>query len=251
MGHKLRILGQFELRQTWDEKMILFYTLICPAIYYVIADISTGGRPFGLKNVAYQLLGYWVYIILVGVLNGFQFGLIGMRESNFLKMFTLISGDKRLIFYSNLLVQTLFIQVEIVCFDLFVLILDPAARRLLPVMMGGLLVNFILIPIVVGFTNFILVLPIRVNLASLLAMGYILLAMLLVNITVANEWLTQLLIALNPGSYMVAVYSMVLLRVPGQVGSNGLLLVVIAGVYLVTGYYWVQHMSLQSNTSRY
>ncbi|MCF7523462.1 hypothetical protein L3X07_09930 [Levilactobacillus brevis] len=83
MGHKLRILGQFELRQTWDEKMILFYTLICPAIYYVIADISTGGRPFGLKNVAYQLLGYWVYIILVGVLNGFQFGIIGMRESNF------------------------------------------------------------------------------------------------------------------------------------------------------------------------
>lgn len=82
-------------------------------------------------------------------------------------------------------------------------------------------------------------------------MGYILLAMLLVNITVANEWLTQLLIALNPGSYMVAVYSMVLFRVPGQVGSNGLLLVVIAGVYLVTGYYWVQHMSLQSNTNRY
>lgn len=252
MWRKLKILGQFELRQTWDDKMVLFYTLICPTIYFVIADISSHGYPFGTKNVAFQLLGYWTYIILVGVLNGFQFGLIGMRESNFLKMFTIIAGDKRLIFYSNLLVQILFVQIEILGFDLVVLLLNPASFRLVPLMVGGFLLNFILIPIVAGFTNFVLMLPIRANLASLLMMGYIFLAMIIINLPYQQDsWLGVVLTMINPGSYMIQFYTSALNLLGQATLVNAGLLVLIAGFYLLIGFYPIRHMKLQSYTSRY
>ncbi|WP_407889990.1 hypothetical protein [Levilactobacillus sp. N40-8-2] len=208
MWRKLRILSKFELRQTWDDKAILFYTLICPAIYFVIADINSKGQPFGVHNISSQLLGYWVYIILVGVLNGFQFGLIGMRESNFLKMFTIIAGDKRLIFYSNLIVQIIFVQTEIVLFDIFVLVLNPSTLFLIPMMIGGFFLNFLLIPIVAGFTNFVLLLPLKVNLSSLLMMGYILLAMLIINLSYQLDSLVgTLLTVFTPSAYMIQFYS--------------------------------------------
>lgn len=252
MWRKSRILSRFELRQTWDDKGVLFYTLICPTIFFIIATISTGGHPFGLHNVAYQILGYWAYIILVGVLNGFQFGLIGMRESNFLKMFTIIAGDKRLIFYSNLLVQTLFIQIEIVLFDAVVLVINPASWSLFPMMLGGLVLNLVLIPIVAGFSSFVLLLPIKVNVASLLMTGYIFLGMLLINLPdQPGQLLSWVLMALNPCSYLVAAY-LTVFHLAGQatVGNWGLLLV-IALFYLWVGFYPIQHMKLQSYTSRY
>jgi len=252
MWRKLRILSQFELRQTWDDKAILFYTLICPAIYFVIADVSSKGQPFGVHNIASQLLGYWVYIILVGVLNGFQFGLVGMRESNFLKMFTIIAGDKRLIFYSNLIVQTLFVQTEIVLFDIFVLILNPSSLFLIPMMIGGFFLNFLLIPIVAGFTNFVLLLPLKVNLMSLLMMGYIFLAMLIINLPYQPDSLLGfILTVLMPSSYMIQFYSAGLNMLGQATLVNAGLLTIVALFYLLVGFYPVRHMKLQSNTSRY
>ncbi|WP_236008229.1 hypothetical protein [Levilactobacillus andaensis] len=249
---KLSILSRFELRQTWDDKMVLFYTLIAPMIFFVVADFSSHGHPFGVHDLASQLVGYWVYIVLVGVLNGFQFALIGMRESNFLKMFTVIAGDKRLIFFSNLAVQLLFIEIEVFVFDVVVLILNPASLILLPMMAGGLLLNLILIPIVAGFTNFLLILPLRTNLVSLMTTGYIFAGMFLMSpgITLA-PWLNDILAAINPCSYMLQFYSAGL-DILGRVSlpQVGLLLGV-AAFYLLVGYYPVRHMKLQSNTNRY
>ncbi|WP_125583915.1 hypothetical protein [Levilactobacillus cerevisiae] len=252
MWRKLKILSRFELRQTWDDKGILFYTLICPSIYFVIVTFSSGGHPFGLHNLAYQLLGYWAYIILVGVLNGFQFGLIGMRENNFLKMFTIIAGDKRLIFYSNLLVQVVFVQIEVVLFDLIVLILNPASLSLVPMMVGGFLLNFILIPIVAGFSNFILLLPLKMNVMSLLMMGYIFLGMLLINLPYQqNSLLNIVLTILSPFSYLINFYVNALRVISQPTLLNVALLGIVALVYLTVGYYPVRHMKLQSYTSRY
>lgn len=252
MWRKLEILSKFELRQTWDDRGILFYTLIAPTIYFVIASISSGGRPFGIHNVAFQLLGYWAYIILVGVLNGFQFGLIGMRESNFLKMFTVIAGDKRLIFYSNLLVQVIFVQIEIVVFDVIVLLLNSASWSLVPLMVGGFLLNFILIPIVAGFSNFVLLLPIKVNVVSILTMGYIFLSMLIINLPIKeNSLLGIVLTILNPTSYMLQFYTTGLNMLGQATVFNGSMLLIVAAFYLIVGFYPVRHMKLQSYTSRY
>ncbi|MFC6259633.1 hypothetical protein [Levilactobacillus fujinensis] len=252
MWRKLNILSRFELRQTWDDKMVLFYTLIAPVVFFVITDLSSNGHPFGVHDLASQLLAYWVYIVLVGVLNGFQFTLIGMRESNFLKMFTVIAGDKRLIFFSNLIVQVLFIEVEVFFFDLVVLGLNPASLTLLPMMAGGLLLNVILIPIVVGFTNFLLILPLRVNLVSLITAGYIFVGMFLISPGLGlAPWINEVLAAFNPCSYMIQFYSVgldILRRVTLlHVG----LLTGVAVFYLLIGYYPVRHMKLQSNTNRY
>jgi len=252
MWRKLKILGKFELRQTWDDKTILFYTVLCPALFFLITDISSKGHPFGVHNVASQLLGYWAYIILVGVLNGFQFGLIGMRESNFLKMFTVIAGDKRLIFYSNLLVQVVFIQLEMILFDVIVLILNSASFALVPMMVGGFLLNFILIPVVAGFTSFVLLLPIKVNLASLLMTGYILLAMAIINLPYqADSLLGVVLTVFNPCSYMIQFYSTGLSLLGQLTVANVGLLSVVALVYVGLGTYPIRHMKLQSYTSRY
>lgn len=252
MWRKLKILGKFELQQTWDDKTILFYTLLCPAVFFLIMDISSKGHPFGLHNVASQLLGYWAYIILVGVLNGFQFGLIGMRESNFLKMFTIIAGDKRLIFYSNLLVQIIFIQLEMLLFDAIVLLLNPASLSLIPMMVGGFLLNFVLIPVVAGFTNFILLLPIKVNLASLLMTGYILLGMAIINLPYQlNSLLGMTLTVINPCSYMVQFYSTGLSLMGQFTLANVEFLSLVAVLYLMFSVYSIHHMKLQSYTSRY
>ncbi|WP_143462113.1 hypothetical protein [Levilactobacillus enshiensis] len=252
MWRKLGILSRFELRQTWDDKMVLFYTLIAPMIFFVLTDLSSNGHPFGVHNLASQLIGYWVYIVLVGILNGFQFALIGMRESNFLKMFTVIAGDKRLIFFSNLVVQVLFIEIEVFLFDLVVLILNSASLPLLPMMAGGLLLNVVLIPIIAGFTNFLLILPLRVNLVSLMTTGYIFVGMFLISPGLGlAPWLNDVLTALNPCSYMIQFYG-VGLDILGRVTLAHVgLLAGVAAFYLLVGYYPVRHMKLQSNTSRY
>jgi len=167
-------------------------------------------------------------------------------------MFTIIAGDKRLIFYSNLAVQIVFIQVEIVVFDVIVLLLNPASLSLVPLMVGGFFMNFLLIPIVAGFTNFILVLPIKLNVVSLMTMGYIFLGMLLINLPFnPDSALGIVLTALNPCSYMIVAYGMLFNLVGSATGLMLGVLGVVALFYLVVGFYPVRHMKLQSYTSRY
>ncbi|WP_125683235.1 hypothetical protein [Levilactobacillus yonginensis] len=252
MWRKLRTLSKFEWQMTWADKSILFFTLIAPTIYFVVAALNTNGHPLGTGNALIQLTGYWAYIVLVGVLNGFEFGLINLRETNFLKMFTVIAGDRRLIFYSNLAIQTLFIQVEMVCFDVVVIALDPTAVQYLPDMAAALLLNFLLVPIIAGFTNFFLLMPIKGNAISLIVMGYIMVGMLLINVSLPNEWaLNILLTSLNPCSYVVLFYAAFLNLAHATTSFNGTLLVVVGLFYLMVGYYPVRHMRLQSLTSRY
>jgi len=252
MWRKLRTLSKFEWQMTWADKSILFFTLIAPTIYFVVAAVNTSGHPLGTGDALVQLTGYWAYIVLVGVLNGFEFGLINLRETNFLKMFTVIAGDRRLIFYSNLAIQTLFIQAEVVCFDAVVIALDPTAIQYLPDMMAALLLNFLLVPIIAGFTNFFLLMPIKGNAIALIVMGYITVGMLLINVKLPNDWaLNIVLTSLNPASYVVLFYAAFLNLAHATTSFNGTLLVVVGLFYLMVGYYPVRHMRLQSQTSRY
>jgi len=119
-------------------------------------------------------------------------------------------------------------------------------------MIGGFFLNFLLIPIVAGFTNFVLLLPLKVNLMSLLMMGYIFLAMLIINLPYQPDSLLGfILTVLMPSSYMIQFYSAGLNMLGQATLVNAGLLTIVALFYLLVGFYPVRHMKLQSNTSRY
>jgi ABC-2 type transport system permease protein len=76
-------------------------------------------------------------------------------------MYTFISGDKRLIYYANLIPQMVILQIEIALFDLLAIIIYRPSTRVLSLISVCWLLNFVLIPIISFFTSIILVLPIK------------------------------------------------------------------------------------------
>lgn len=246
MFKKLSALSKFEVNIALDNKGLFIYTLVFPALYFIYAFVSSN---HDLTNLAirYHLLGFWSYIILTGVLNQVITAMISMRENSFLKMFTFISGDRRLIFYANLIPQTLVIQAEILIFDIIAAVFYRPDLEILEFMFACWLLNFIIIPVVAFYTSFLLAIPMRAQTLGVFMMGYLLLALLL-SYGTTSKLLNILLVIVNPSSFVVDVYSLFFAQTDLM---TTLITVSVAGIaYVIVGNVIVAKMSLNSVISR-
>ncbi|GKT03333.1 hypothetical protein [Furfurilactobacillus entadae] len=242
-------LGKFETNIVLDNKLVIVYTLLFPAVFFLYHFFAGGARQLASGQVLQMLSGYWSYIIVAGVLNGIINGMINMRENNFLKMFSFIAGDKRLIFYANLIPQIFVIQVELLIFNVIALCCYRADGHVILSTLVAMLINFILIPIIVFFTAFLLLVPMKGQESGIVITGYLVFGMGLLAVKSAQVGLNGILSFLAPTVYVKNVYQ-VLFSQTAPALMPALILSGIAVFYLLIGNLIIARINLNSATLR-
>lgn len=102
-----------QLKIAFKDKFYFVYTLIVP-IFMIFINKT---QDFQDNESLYI---YWSYIVVTTVFNGFLLNIIRLRESGFFKTLTYLMGSKYSIVLSNLFVQVVIIQLEILLFNLIV-----------------------------------------------------------------------------------------------------------------------------------
>lgn len=248
MIRKLSALSKFETEMVLKDKGIFVFTLLFPTVYFLVTAF-TGSRSLSPANFVQSVPGFWTYMVLVGVINQITSAIVTMRENNFLKMFTFIAGDKRLIYYANLIPQVFVIQAEILIFDVIAAIVYRADFRTLTLMLICWLANFIIIPIIAFFTSLILIVPVKVQTMGALMTGYLFLGLFLAYVQTNSLVVNTLMAVINPGSFIIRAYELLLPGANNVVAYLGIL-AVIAILYAIAGNVIVAKMSLNSATAR-
>ncbi|WP_125574210.1 hypothetical protein [Levilactobacillus huananensis] len=244
MLRRLWALIILEWQVTWAKKMIFVYTLGIPVIFLLIGTFSHYGHPLGNYSLTNQLFGYWSYMILVGVMSGFQFSLMGIWASGAVNAEALTMNETYRVLLSNLVLQTFVIQLEILIFDGVLDLLMPISTSLQHMMAVAWILNFLLVPIVASFTTIFLLLPVRGAVTSLIAIAYIGGGLLGVNAQLFGQSVlaTIVMTILDPCAYVVRFY-LSWLNIGDQRSSlNGLLLGIVALGYLMVSVFVSRHL---------
>ncbi|GAP00058.1 hypothetical protein [Fructobacillus ficulneus] len=105
MFKKVRALCTFNLKVALDNKIVFLYSFVMPLAYLLFNVVSGNHHHIGTTNQLNTLIPIVAYMVVTGVLNGWVMTILVMRETNFLKTFTSIVGNKLLIFLSNFLIN--------------------------------------------------------------------------------------------------------------------------------------------------
>ncbi|MBV0930769.1 hypothetical protein KTE19_08685 [Lentilactobacillus sp. IMAU92037] len=248
MIKKLYALSKFETNIVLSDKAIFLFTLLFPTVYFLF-NAFTANSVHSVRNFYDVIPGFWTYMVLVGVINQITSAIVTMRENNFLKMFTFIAGDKRLIYYANLIPQIFIIQAEILIFDVVAALVYRVDPAVIEFMALTWLANFLIIPIVSFFTSLILLAPVKVQTMGALMTGYIFLGLALAYISTGSFALNTVLAAINPGNFIIRAYILMIPGVSHHV-SYLVMLAVVAVVYTIVSNVVISRMSLNSSTSR-
>ncbi len=154
-------------------------------------------------SFSHAVIFFWSYMILITAADGIGMGLLSMRDSNFLKMYTYISGSKFPIVFGKILSQLFFLWVNMVILLLFSAIIhqQPVTSLLLTSIL-------ILIPIAIPM-YFLFVIPaiLRVratSLGPLLTLGVILLVNFS-NVHMSTGTALDYVVYLNPATVIVTL----------------------------------------------
>ncbi|GKS81679.1 hypothetical protein LPAF129_13650 [Ligilactobacillus pabuli] len=79
----------------WSEKVPFFYTLILPAIIFLMSNYGNIKNGASLNQIMSTSSNYLGYMIVATAVNGVALQLINFREIGFLKTYTMISGGER------------------------------------------------------------------------------------------------------------------------------------------------------------
>jgi ABC-2 type transport system permease protein len=163
-------------------------------------------------------------------------------------MYTFISGDKRLIYYANLIPQMVILQIEVALFDLLAIIIYRPSTRVLSLIGVCWLLNFVLIPIISFFTSIILVLPIKSKTLTIYLTGYIFATLSLGAVYFKSPVLNTMVTIINPVDFQQNTYS--LFAYQPHIVFIVLLLTIVGVTYIILGNVIISKMSLASRTNR-
>ncbi|MDB8633785.1 hypothetical protein PNV04_07375, partial [Streptococcus mutans] len=112
MLKKILALFKFQINITLSNKFFLVYTLLLPAVNLFLA-LSKRGIGLDAQEKFVFLTPYISYIIVIAMLFGWAGNIVSLRENNYLKVFSSLTGSKFYIFAVNLLVNFLLTIVQI------------------------------------------------------------------------------------------------------------------------------------------
>ena len=97
MLKKILALFKFQINITLSNKFFLVYTLLLPAVNLFLA-LSKRGIGLDAQEKFVFLTPYISYIIVIAMLFGWAGNIVSLRENNYLKVFSSLTGSKFYIF---------------------------------------------------------------------------------------------------------------------------------------------------------
>ena len=112
MLKKLLALFRFQLNITLSNKFFLVYTLLLPAVNLFVA-LDKRETALHAQEKLVLLTPYISYIIVIAMLFGWAGNIVSLRENNYLKVFSSLTGSKFYVFTVNLLVNFFLAIVQV------------------------------------------------------------------------------------------------------------------------------------------
>lgn len=188
-------------KEVFYNRLSYIWSLAIPIIFLFINNYNSL-TTISYESFRHSIFFFWGYMVLITAAEGIGIGLLFMRDSHFLKMYTYITGSKLPIVLGKVFSQCFFLWVNMVVFTLF-----SGLMYQQPV--GSLVFTsfIILIPIVIPvYFLFLTTATLRVkskNIGPLLTLIVILLVNL-AGITLNTGTLLDYLVYLNPASVILA-----------------------------------------------
>lgn len=191
---------KFFNKQVFYNKLSYVWSLAIPVIFLLINNYNNF-TTMSYESFRYSLFFFWSYMILITAAEGIGIGLLFMRDSNFLKMYTYITGSKLPIILGKVFSQAFFLLGNMIIFTLFSGLIHH--QPVLSLLMASVI---ILIPIVIPVYFLFLIsatLPVRSN-----SMGPILTLLVIVlvnftNLSLNTDTLLDYIVYLNPAKVIV------------------------------------------------
>ncbi|MFC7747211.1 hypothetical protein ACFQU8_08165 [Lentibacillus kimchii] len=238
-------------KEIFYNKISYIWSLGAPIIFLIINDFNERTN-MTYEAFSYDVLFYWSYIILITGIQGIGIDLLFMRDQNFLKMYTYITGSKFPIILGRILSQCLFLWVNLILFTVFIGLFQeqPIASLLVTSLL-------ILIPVVIPIYFFIVLIaamPIRSNSIGPILTFIVLFLVSLIGLKIDTgtvmDYFVYLNDFLNPAQVIVtsaeSIHSMLS-------GAGSILIgfsVLPLAVYLLVGSISCQEMSIISKKGR-
>lgn len=128
-------------KEVFYNKLSYIWSLAIPIIFLIINHYNNF-TTLSYESFSYSLFFFWGYMVLITASEGIGIRFLYMRDSNFLKMYTYITGSKLPIIFGKIFSQMLFLWGNMLVFILF----------------SGLLYQQPVVSII--FTSFIILIPI-------------------------------------------------------------------------------------------
>lgn len=226
---------KLQLKVALKDRLFFFYTLVIP----IIMALLNRGEYFQDNDALYI---YWAYIVVTTVLNGFLMKIIQLREDGFLKTLFYLTGSKLSIIMSSFLVQLVVVQLEILSFNLLVMLLITPVS--LTTFIYGFLGSFLATLLCTAMLSGLLLLRIRQGLFNTLIVIFLLGGIILLGIRPTGYW-NYLLTVLNPFQLIYGLY-----LVPGTSNVFGILIGFCIVGYLLLGFLVFHNISVKSQLNR-
>lgn len=223
------------------NKIALVFNLVFPTVYYLYNYYSGG---IDAQNMTQQVVYFWTYIIFVSILNFMILPMITYRESGIYKQLWLIISRKNAIMLALFLVCMTVIALELIIFNLAVMVTSGAWQPEL--LISSLLTLILFGPINYMILTLLLVLKIVPESLSVLAAILIFILFYLVTLDSTNVG-EQMLYMLNPVKYLLVASTWMLGLITGQ-GFDGLVtlqLVVVGVVMCAIGVFSLKNFNVK------
>lgn len=222
------------LIDTLSNKFVFIFNIVLPIGMFIISNSYLLLRTTNLSKT--QIISgvsyYFSYIVFISVLNLMILPLIVYRESGYYKFLYFLTKSKWTLIISNLFVQFTFIILELLIFNIVVMIITHTLlwSLLLETELAALLLT---VPVVLG-SCVLLNFRIRIESASIVISFFIFLSFSIATLSSKNFIFDSLLL-LNPIKYLSIGFNTIS-QLPSGISINTLLeLLFVTIIYLVIG----------------
>lgn len=182
-------------KEVFYNKLSYVWSLVLPMFFIIVYNISDR-TSMTYTEFSEQIYFYWSLMVLITAAEGIGVGILNMRDYNFLKMYTYISGDKAPIVLGKIQSQSFFLMVNILMFTTVSGIIY--SQPIISLLLTGVIVSIIVaIPI---YFLFLITTTIRLKANGVGPILYIVVLVLinLASVTMnTNTWVDNL-VYLNP-----------------------------------------------------
>lgn len=240
MTHDILAISKLFLSNLRYNKISLMFNLLFPTIYFFYTH-QVGNME--ARNVINNVSFFWTYIIFVSVLNFMILPVINYRESGTYKQLWLIVTNKNSIMTAMFIVYTVVIMLELIIFNLTIML---ASRVWQP----QLLVGSLLVLVLFGFAIYmeltiLLVLKIKPETITILATILIFTLFSLITVKPDNFYF-QMISMLNPVKFILVASQWMISIITGQGFALSIMLqlVIVAIIMIIVGVYALKRFNI-------
>lgn len=210
MAHDILAINKLFLSNLRYNKISLMFNLLFPTLYFFYVNPVGNVKS---QNIFSNISFFWTYIIFVSILNFMILPVINYRENGTYKQLWLIVTNKNSIIVSTFIVYITIIMLELIIFNLTIMIFNHMWQSQL--FIASLLLLLIFGIVIYMELMILLILKIKPETISILAtiLIFTLFSLIIIN---SDNFYLQIICMINPVQFLLVASKWIISIITGQ-----------------------------------